>query len=137
MTIKFTVPGIPVGKGRPRITATHAYTPKRTKDYENLVRGCWLQQSNKRFPEGTEMEMHVDAYFPVPKSASKKKHLEMAGAYYSKKPDLDNVIKAIADALNGVAYDDDSHIVLVSGVKRFVNDGESPRVEITITDVAG
>jgi Holliday junction resolvase RusA-like endonuclease len=35
----------------------------------------------------------------------------------SRKPDIDNVLKIVLDALNGVAYKDDSRVVSVSGRK--------------------
>lgn len=34
-----------------------------------------------------------------------------------KKPDMDNIVKVIADALNSVAYQDDSQVVLVKAKK--------------------
>ena len=47
----------------------------------------------------------------------------------TKKPDLDNIIKAIADSLNGIAYKDDAQIVELKS-KKFYSD--TPRVEVTI-----
>ena len=40
MIVRFTVSGVPVGKQRPRVAAGHAYTPKKTRDYEKHVREC-------------------------------------------------------------------------------------------------
>lgn len=38
MKIEFTVPGAPVGKGRPRFMKNgHTYTPQKTRDYEGKV----------------------------------------------------------------------------------------------------
>ena len=46
MKIEFTVPGIPVGKGRPRFMKNgHTYTPQKTRDYEDKVVQCWKCQS--------------------------------------------------------------------------------------------
>ena len=42
MRVEFTVPGIPVGKGRPRFMKNgHTYTPQKTRDYEDKVVQCW------------------------------------------------------------------------------------------------
>lgn len=131
MNVELVVPGTPVGKGRPRVTMTHTYTPKKTKDYERLVQECWLEQSNKRFPDNTALEMDIKAYFPIPKSVSKKKHNELDGAWYTHKCDIDNLVKIICDALNGCAYDDDARIAVVSAAKRY---SETPRVEVSITE---
>lgn len=132
MIVKFIVPGVPVGKGRPRVTKTHTYTPKRTKDYEQHVRECWMEQSNQKFPDDTPLELIVRAYFPIPKSVSKKKHREMNGQWFLHKPDLDNAVKIVADALNGYAYADDSRIAVVYAIKRY---SEIPRAEIEITEI--
>lgn len=48
------------------------------------------------------------------------------------KPDIDNVLKAVLDALNGVAYKDDSQVVEVRVVKhdRTRKQGDSIRFEV-------
>ena len=49
MTIKFTVPGVPVGKGRPRFTrGGHAYTPEKTAAFEEKVRLCWKKHRQEK-----------------------------------------------------------------------------------------
>ncbi len=53
MKVEFTVPGVPVGKGRPRFMKNgHTYTPQKTRDYENKVVQCWKSQSGKGFADG-------------------------------------------------------------------------------------
>ena len=138
MKVSFTVPGLPIGKGRPRITKNHAYTPKKTKDYEKLVRESWLTQSGYRFDDEARIAVLAIAYFPIPRAVAKKRRPDMYGTYYAHKPDLDNILKIICDALNGVAYKDDAYVILYNASKLYVNsDDEMPRVEITLTDVAG
>jgi len=132
MEIKFTIPGVPVGKGRPRITRNGAYTPKKTKEYEALVRRCWQTQSGQGFSGGIALVATVNAFFPIPKSTSKKKAAAMEGALCLKKPDSDNITKGILDALNGHAYPDDAAVML-DGVWKFYTNG-LPRVEITIRE---
>ena len=103
MKVEFTVPGIPVGKGRPRFMKNgHTYTPQKTRDYEDKVVQCWQCQSGKGFAAGVPLRATVTAFFTVPKSTSKKKAAALDGAPHTKRPDADNVAKAILDALKAV-----------------------------------
>lgn len=136
---KFTVLGEPVGKGRPKFSTVNgfakAYTPAKTTNFENLVRLSYQQQCNKLpYEQGVELEAYITAFFAIPKSVSKKKHDLMANWYLrpTKKPDCDNIAKAVLDALNGIAYHDDSQIVELTVRKRY---SETPRCEITIRRV--
>ena len=132
--INLIIPGEPVAKGRPRVTKTGiAYTPAKTQGYENLVKMCYMEQSNKVKLEG-QLTAHVAAYFQISKSASKKKakQMEKHEIRPAKRPDIDNIIKAIFDALNKLAYDDDSQIVSLRVDKFYSN---NPRVEVELTEI--
>lgn len=136
MTKEFKVPGEPVGKGRPRFSkandSVRTYTPEKTAAYENLVKLEYKRQcGGEPFEKGVPLLMRIQAYFPVPASASRKKRREMLENIVrpTKKPDADNIIKIIADSLNGSAYHDDSQIVRCEINKYY---GEIPRVEVTI-----
>ena len=136
MTASFTVYGEPQGKGRPRISVegghARARTPDKTVCYENLIKTEYrLQCGNARFPDNAAVAMAVKAFYGIPKSASKKKRAAMlAGAARpTKKPDADNVLKAVADSLNGIAYKDDAQIASASLDKYY---GEAPRLEVTL-----
>lgn len=131
MTVNFTVPGAPVGKGRPRVTRYGTYTPEKTKAYEEKVRLCWQTQSGASFPSRLPLIAHITAWFPVPKGASKRRAAELDGAYHVKRPDCDNIAKAILDALNGHAYPDDS-AVQITVEKRYTT--AAPRVDVTILE---
>lgn len=50
-----------------------------------------------------------------------------------KKPDIDNVIKIILDALNGIAYKDDCQVVEVIAVKKYTE--ETERVELEFEEL--
>jgi Holliday junction resolvase RusA-like endonuclease len=132
--VSFTVPGAPRGKGRPRATrmgkGVRLYTDDKTANFENLIRLAY-QQEHDIPPASGALEIQVNAYFPIPKSASKKARLEMeAGRVYpTKKPDLDNVLKAVLDGLNGVAFVDDCQIVSIQSAKKY---DAIPRLEIKI-----
>lgn len=131
MTFTFTIPGEPVAKGRPRMTRTgRAYTPSKTRLYEVHIQDLWRRGTAPTLPAGQPLRVSVDAFFSVPKSTSKKQKMKMDGAPHIKKPDADNVVKAVLDALNGLAFEDDSRICDLKVVKRYTL-GE-PRVEVTL-----
>ena len=133
MEIKFTVTGIPVGKGRPRFTRTgHTYTPEKTAAYEEKVRLCWKTQTGSGFAGGVPLKASIIAYFPIPKSASKKKAAAMDGTFHTSRPDADNVAKAILDALNGYLYPDDSAVQIDRCWKVYTNG--APRVDVEIRE---
>lgn len=137
MKVKFTVLGEPKGKGRPRFARAtgHAITPKDTVAYENLVRMEFVNQCGEaRFPDGSMLDMRIMAYYSIPKSASKKKrNLMLEGAIRpTKKPDMDNVVKIVADSLNNIAYHDDTQIVDCQCRKFY---SEQPRIEVRIMEI--
>lgn len=130
--IIFTVPGVPQGKGRPRVTRNGTFTPKKTRDYEKKVRDCYIAQGGQMFPDDTPLFASITAIFPIPSSLSKKRRALFNGKRHCKKPDADNVAKAILDALNGVAYRDDS---AVSSLLVYKSYGDDARVTVSIKAV--
>jgi len=137
--LKFTVPGAPVGKGRPRVTTrggkfASMYTPEKTVNYEGLV-----AHSGKVAMAGMPLidgpaSVHLDIVCQVPASWSQKKRNQaLAGTVYpTTKPDIDNVEKAIFDGLNGVVWRDDVQVVEVRKRKRY---GDTPGVLVTIIPI--
>ena len=131
--IQFTIYGQPVAKGRPKFGNGHAYTPEKTVNYEQMVKISYLQSERVRFT-GEQLKMEITAFLGIPKSTSKKnKALMIEGIMRpKKKPDWDNLGKICADALNKIAYNDDSQIVSGSVDKYYSNE---PRVEVLIYEV--
>lgn len=136
MILKFKIPGKAVGKGRPRVTRRGTYTPKNTVQYMNDVRNAY---GNRYYFGNEAVFMEVVAYFPIPKSATKKAIRAIADMdyLYTHKPDGDNVLKAVKDALNGIAYTDDACVVYESCLRKYAKPGELPRTEVTIYDIRG
>lgn len=133
--IYFTIPGEPVPKGRPRVTKQGiAYTPKKTREYEALVKESFLSQVDQEPMEGP-VRFAAAFYFKIPKSYTEAqvKEIESGEMLKTTKPDLDNCIKSITDALNGLAYKDDSQIVRIIAAKKFSATGD-PHVEVGIYD---
>lgn len=111
MRICFEVPGEPQGKARPRILRNgRAYTPKKTADYEKAIRKAY-QKAGGQLTE-LPVRVMIFANYSIPKSTTKAKRARMLSGELrpTKKPDLDNIAKAVCDALNGVAYKDDAQV---------------------------
>lgn len=118
--MKFSVSITPKAKERPRFVNGHAYTPKATKDYEKTIATHAKAAGCKPLPNPCIVD--ITATFKQPKS-------HKGFRYCTKRPDVDNVAKAITDALNGVAFLDDSQIV---GLNVSKNYGERDLVEVEI-----
>jgi len=139
MTVKFTIPGEPTGKGRPRFFnrggKVMAHTPDETVVYENLIRLEYQRQcGKKRFEDNAMLDLQIIAYYAIPESASKKKKAAMENGEIrpTKKPDADNVLKVVADSLNQLAYRDDAQVVDTQFRKFY---SRQPRLEVTIQNV--
>ena len=132
--MKIIIPGIPIAKGRPRVGKFGTYIPTKTVNYENLVQLCYMDQGEGKKLEGA-LQMVIDLFFPIPKSYSKKRveAIKEMEEMHTKKPDIDNCIKSITDALNRFAYDDDSQIVGLTARKHYTT--EEPRAVVTIAEV--
>lgn len=111
--LDFTVSAKAVGKGRPRLTTrggyAHAYTPAKTREFESLVSWSAKQAMCQCLPVASGCALFVQITVP-PLSWSRKRRSDVFGAFCSKKPDTDNVAKAILDAMNGVVYEDDAQV---------------------------
>ena len=138
MTLEFTVPGQPQGKGRPRFARrgnfVSTYTDKATKGYEAMIKECYAENYSHCHDTTEPIRMTVTAYYHIPSSFSlKKKNEAIKGKLRPlTKPDLDNIGKIVADSLNGVAYMDDKQIVEMV-INKFY--GEHPRLEIMIENL--
>lgn len=140
--IEFKYMGEPIGKGRPRVTArggkfAHAYTPKKTKDFEDAIRFEFMASNCEKMPvydKDTPLYVVLKFGFRVPKSYSKKKREACLNGkiFPTKKPDTDNIIKAVLDALVGAAYADDSQIITIIADKIYA---EEPFVEVAIYEL--
>ena len=135
--LKFTIPGPPVGKGRPRfVRATgRTYTPEKTANFETLVRWEYHRQcGGDRMRDGAQIGIRIEALFAIPKSKPKKvqRAMEDGVIMHTHKPDSDNVLQAVADALNHIAYQDDSAIAYAEVIKRY---SRTPETRVTIYEM--
>ncbi len=135
-SIEFTIPGAPQGKARPKVTRNKysgkslTYTPDKTVAYEELTRSRYQDAANGfKFSDDAQVCVLITARYPIPKSKSKRiKAAMLAGQIKpTKKPDWDNIGKIVCDALNGIAYEDDSQIVLGQVAKVY---SANPRTDV-------
>lgn len=141
--MQFTVKGPIKGKARartfydPRIGKHRSITPAQTVTYENLVQLCYRTSAGvEQYMDGEAIAISIHAYFDIPKSYTKRKKqlIEDGRLRPTKKPDADNIAKIICDALNGVAFKDDSQIVDLT-VRKFFTDQPEQFVVVGITKV--
>ena len=129
--MNFIIPGEPTGKARPRVTRFGTHNTEKTILYENLVKMCYQTQIGLY----TEKPLHISivAKYGIPKSTPKKNIRPMLDGIIKpcKKPDADNIAKIILDALNGVAYKDDTQVYSLVVIKKYA---ETPQVEVFIQE---
>ena len=136
--VTITIVGEPMAKARPRVSIrgryAKAYTPQKTINYENLVKVEYHSQKGKYFCKESTLRASIIAYFKMPKNVSKRKYVSMVNGSLrpTKRPDLDNIAKIVLDALNGVAYADDSQICELYITKYY---SEQPRVVLRLEEI--
>lgn len=135
MIYEFEMIGDPVGKARPRMNTRtgRAYTPTNTKLYEYSLRQWFIREYPYFKPIESRVKVTIIAYFSVPKSTSKKKEVEMLNQNISpvKKPDIDNIIKIVLDAMNKFAFRDDTQVTELEIKKKY---DKTPRIYIKIEE---
>ena len=127
------VPGMK-GKDRPRfnIRSGKIYTPSTTTQFERIVAQCYKAQGGNCFDDQPVM-LSIVLFYKLPQSLSRKRKDAMLEKKQPPmvKPDIDNVVKLVMDALNGVAYDDDKQVVRQYAEKRYT-DGE-PYIAVRVS----
>ena len=99
-----------------------------------MVRASYTSVSKVKFSKDEPLEISILALFSIQQRASKKlKELMINNEILpTKKPDSDNIIKIILDALNGVAYHDDRQVCRVYFEKMYA---ENPEIKILIRNI--
>lgn len=134
--VNFTIPGEPRGKGRPRATrfgkGVRLYTDAKTASYEGLIAYAAQQALAGREPLDGPLVVTVLVRLAPPASASKKARAAMLAGEIppTKKPDLDNIVKAVLDGCNGVAFRDDALVCWINAGKVYA---PAAGVDVVIT----
>lgn len=136
--LTFSVPGEPVAKGRARAFIRNGkighHTPDKTARYENLVAWAAKQAIGATKPLDGPISLRCTFWLPVPMSypIKRRKACLNGSERHCKRPDLDNLVKAVKDGCNGIAWRDDCQVVEIRAAKGY---GEVPRVDVEIVQL--
>lgn len=98
----------PIPKGRPRVARGRVYTPAATRAFENAVKTMARHHARLNNLEPLDGPLEVMVMFNLKKPGSVRRSEPFV------KPDLDNLVKGLFDGLNGVFWQDDAQIVMLS-----------------------
>lgn len=132
--INFTIYGTPIAQGRPRASTrggfVKMYDPAKSRDFKKYVKLVASEHRPVSLLEGP-LALEVKIFKPSLKNFSKRKKAEAEQGIIRPvtKPDVDNYVKGIKDALNQVIWKDDSQVVDLHISKWY---SETPRVEVTV-----
>ena len=136
-TITMDLPFEPMPKLRPRFSIHHGrvltHTPPKTKEFETMVAEYYRLAHSYTFEQHKPITVSIDFCLSVPASTSKKRKADMISGVikHTVKPDIDNLTKAMLDALNGIAWYDDAQITMLHVSKSYA---ETPHIMIAIHD---
>lgn len=130
--VQFVVEGAPIGKGRPRASSrsgmVRLYTPAKTVGYEQAIAIAFRQAAPGYVPLLGPVSLRVNAWFAYPPSWPKKRR----PLRHVSKPDGDNILKALCDALNGLAWKDDAQVAEVFMAKHY---GSASRLVVEFSEM--
>ena len=118
--IKFTASLEPVAFKRVMANGKRRYNSAEYTEFKNGLGYFALQAMKGREPMTGAIKLHADFYKRKPKKITSRNW-----------GDLDNHLKSVLDALNGIAYLDDAQVVSISGTKNF---GE-PHINIELEEI--
>ncbi len=112
--VRLTIAGKPVPLQRSRTHNGRHYLPRRSRAYRELVRSEWLAAGRPSLGAAA---------------------FSMSARFYGARGDLDNLVKAILDALNGLAFDDDALLACLSGCHKLAADADGARAVVELWPV--
>lgn len=119
--ITFTIPGGVGGKGRARFSknSPRPYTPAKTVRQELTVSQIAAQAMEGRGPFDGAVALTIKACYVPPASWSAKKKAAALVAMKITKPDLDNIIKLVSDACDGIVWRGDQQVAAIMAWKYY------------------
>lgn len=130
--------GEPVAWARARggPSGTQHFTPPKQRNTMAALRIA-AQQAMREHEEAVfdvPLRMDLRAEFPIPKSMTKRdRPLALVGAIRpGKRPDIDNLYKIVADALNTIVFRDDA-LIVDAALHKFYS--EQPKIVVTVRPV--
>lgn len=129
--IEMYIPGVAIPQGRPRFRRfkdfVSTYDPKESKQWKKVVSDHAKGRDIQQFDRDLPLCLTITFYLPKPKSVKRQ--------YPTVKPDLDNLTKAIKDALNGICWHDDGQICRLVLTKEYCSTGQPPGVWIGVREI--
>lgn len=137
MSCSFFVPGIPIAQPRHKIAKganqkfAKAYIDKEHPVHHFKAAVMMAARDAKALPLVGPIMLFVEARFP--RQASKVwKNKAMPRYPHVTRPDLDNIVKAVKDALNGICWADDSQVSNLSASKVHVAWNEACGTHVSV-----
>jgi len=119
--IRITIATDPVAKGRPKTAIREGkvwtYTPRKTENAQELIIERLVRYQDRCFPKHVPVKMTIVFYRIKSRWLPKRESLPF------RKPDLDNFLKLVLDAMNGILVTDDAQVTSIITKKRWANDG--------------
>jgi len=134
--IDILIPGNPVPKGRARAflrgNRIGHHTPEKTRVWEGVARMAASEAMGRRSPLDGPVVLSVVATFVAPPSWPKWRQelLGQDGVGHTTRPDLDNLVKAVKDACNGIVWRDDCQVVRIEADKVY---GSTPAMTVRVS----
>lgn len=129
--IKLKIYGDPVPAGRPRFGNGRAHDPAKSRSYKQFVALMARRQYHGPLLKDEPIEVCLEVYRPNQKKISQieRQRRETKQSVPIKKPDTDNYIKSVLDALTGIIWADDNIIYHIDAYKYY---SDKPRIELKI-----
>jgi len=127
--ISFTVPLVPVAKGRPRVFGKRAITPPKTLKFEQTF-AVFAAEFEPDEPIDEPVAVSFAFYLPRPKRLMRKRDPDGA-VPCGKRPDIDNLCKSALDAM-ARWWRDDSLVVRLVASKFYAEKLGKPRIEVRV-----
>lgn len=133
MSVIVEIPGEPTAWARARSAGKMRFTPQKQAVAMDVIRFEAMRQFKGRPPITGPIRLTADFIYQWPRSWSAKKRQEPGAQYKTSRPDIDNCMKLLSDALNEILWADDALIVEAIIRKRY---GTIPSTKIVVDDLA-
>jgi len=134
--ISVTIPGDPVAQGRGRAVRTgkgvRVIDPKKSRSWKGAAQVHMLAAMKGKTPLPGPVSATIKAYWPC---RGPRKRTPRPAYMRPKRPDADNIAKAVLDAAQGILFHDDGQVVDLRVQKWYAAQGDTARVEVTVEEV--
>ena len=129
------------GKARPRVVGKHAFSPESV--FEKLLKNKAVifkydnQADFEKWDKNSVYRIEITCFFELPKSFTKAEIEQFAGNFYNKKPDCDNIAKAVMDCLVKAKIIDDDCLIIEQEISKYYQNfkDEKELIKIKLMDL--